>query len=236
MPHPDRERLTLVALGEQPVVDALSAHLDQCAQCRSEVTAMRDTVALAREAGPAPLEAPPDHVWSSIAAELALDGRPCARPRPPGPAVATTSGPRRRRAGGGRRTRRRGGDRGRRCVHRGPARDGADRVRLPVRVRGRTARCHRAGQRRRGRRRAAHRGERDDAAGPGAGLLRGLAARRAHQQHDRDRRPRRERARHLHDARGPGHDRLLRRRRLRRALRRRSRPTRRACCAGTLSS
>jgi len=76
VPHPDRERLTLVALGEQPVVDALSAHLDQCAQCRSEVTAMRDTVALAREAGPAPLEAPPDHVWSSIAAELALEADP----------------------------------------------------------------------------------------------------------------------------------------------------------------
>jgi anti-sigma-K factor RskA len=80
VPHPDRERLTLVALGEQPVVDALSAHLDQCAQCRSEVTAMRDTVALAREAGPAPLEAPPDHVWSSIAAELALEADP---PRSP---------------------------------------------------------------------------------------------------------------------------------------------------------
>ncbi|MDD7918821.1 anti-sigma factor [Actinomycetospora callitridis] len=80
MPHPDRERLTLVALGEQPVVDALSTHLDQCAQCRSEVTAMRDTVALAREAGPAPLEAPPDHVWSSIAAELALGADPAPGP------------------------------------------------------------------------------------------------------------------------------------------------------------
>ena len=92
MPHPDRERLTLVALGEQPVVDALSAHLDQCAQCRSEVTAMRDTVALAREAGPAPLEAPPDHVWSSIAAELALDADP-----PPGP--VRPARPSRRRRG-----------------------------------------------------------------------------------------------------------------------------------------
>ena len=48
MRHPDRERLTLVALGEQPVLDDLSTHLDQCAQCRTEVTAMRDTVALAR--------------------------------------------------------------------------------------------------------------------------------------------------------------------------------------------
>lgn len=74
MRHPDRESLTLVALGERPVVDELSAHLDRCAQCRSEVTAMRDTVALAREAGPGPLEAPPEHVWSGIAAELALDG------------------------------------------------------------------------------------------------------------------------------------------------------------------
>ena len=92
MPHPDRERLTLVALGEQPVVDALSAHLDQCAQCRSEVTAMRDTVALAREAGPAPLEAPPDHVWSSIAAELALEADP-----PPGP--VRPARPSRRRRG-----------------------------------------------------------------------------------------------------------------------------------------
>jgi anti-sigma-K factor RskA len=82
VPHPDRERLTLVALGEQPVVDALSTHLDQCAQCRSEVTAMRDTVALAREAGPAPLEAPPDHVWSSIAAELALEADPPRGPVP----------------------------------------------------------------------------------------------------------------------------------------------------------
>lgn len=80
MRHPDRERLTLVALGEQPVVDALSPHLDQCAQCRSEVVAMRDTVALAREAGPAPLEAPPDHVWSSIAAELALTADPAPEP------------------------------------------------------------------------------------------------------------------------------------------------------------
>ncbi|WP_328308096.1 anti-sigma factor [Actinomycetospora sp. NBC_00405] len=92
MPHPDRERLTLVALGEQPVVDALSTHLDQCAQCRSEVTAMRDTVALAREAGPAPLEAPPDHVWSSIAAELALEADPA-----PGP--VRSARPSRRRRG-----------------------------------------------------------------------------------------------------------------------------------------
>jgi anti-sigma-K factor RskA len=92
VPHPNRERLTLVALGEQPVVDAVSPHLDQCAQCRSEVTAMRDTVALAREAGPAPMEAPPDHVWSSIAAELALTADP-----PPGP--VRPARPSRRRRG-----------------------------------------------------------------------------------------------------------------------------------------
>ena len=78
MPHPDRERLTLVALGEQPVVDALSAHLDQCAQCRSEVTAMRDTVALAREAGPAPLEAPP--TTSGRASPPSSPSRPTPRP------------------------------------------------------------------------------------------------------------------------------------------------------------
>ena len=78
MPHPDRERLTLVALGEQPVVDALSPHLDQCAQCRSEVTAMRDTVALAREAGPAPLEAPP--TTSGPASPPSSPSRPTLRP------------------------------------------------------------------------------------------------------------------------------------------------------------
>lgn len=94
--HPDREQLTLVALGEQPVVDALAAHLDRCPGCRGEVTAMRDAVALGREAGFAPLETPPDHVWAGIAAELALDPVP-----PTGPAASARVSRRRRTVAAG---------------------------------------------------------------------------------------------------------------------------------------
>ena len=73
-PHPDAERLTLAALPAEQADPAVAAHLQQCAQCRAEVGALRRTVELARAEGMGePLPIPPTRVWQAILDEVAED-------------------------------------------------------------------------------------------------------------------------------------------------------------------
>jgi hypothetical protein len=58
-PHPDSERLTLAALPAEQSDPDVAAHLRVCAQCRSEVDALRRTVELARAEVSEPLPIPP---------------------------------------------------------------------------------------------------------------------------------------------------------------------------------
>ncbi len=73
-PHPDAERLTLAALPAEQADPEVAAHLQQCAQCRAEVDALRRTVELARAEGMGePLPIPPTRVWQAILDEIADD-------------------------------------------------------------------------------------------------------------------------------------------------------------------
>jgi Anti-sigma-K factor rskA, C-terminal len=73
-PHPDAERLTLAALPAEHADPDVAAHLQQCAQCRAEVGALRRTVELARAEGMGePLPIPPTRVWQAILDEVADD-------------------------------------------------------------------------------------------------------------------------------------------------------------------
>ena len=73
-PHPDAERLTLAALPAEQADPEVAAHLQQCAQCRTEVGALRRTVELARAEGMGePLPIPPTRVWQAILDEVAED-------------------------------------------------------------------------------------------------------------------------------------------------------------------
>ena len=73
-PHPDAERLTLAALPAEQADPEVAAHLQQCAQCRAEVDALRRTVELARAEGMGePLPIPPTRVWQAILDEVAED-------------------------------------------------------------------------------------------------------------------------------------------------------------------
>ncbi|WP_370964660.1 anti-sigma factor domain-containing protein [Amycolatopsis sp. cg9] len=70
MPHPDPDRLVLLALDEQRPDAADTAHLDSCAHCREEVESLRAVAGLGREAS-AETSLPPvsEAVWERIAAE-----------------------------------------------------------------------------------------------------------------------------------------------------------------------
>ena len=76
MQHLDPERLTLLALSEPAEVEdaELTAHLEQCVLCRSEVETLRRTVDLARETVDYRDEEPraPEAVWTRISADLGL--------------------------------------------------------------------------------------------------------------------------------------------------------------------
>lgn len=76
MPHPDPDRLVLLALDEQPPGPAEAAHLDSCADCRDEVDALRAVAALGRESS-TETSLPPvsEVVWDRIAAETGQTGR-----------------------------------------------------------------------------------------------------------------------------------------------------------------
>lgn len=70
--HPEPERLTRAALPAEPDDPGLTAHLQACSRCRTELAELRRTVDLAREGRPDPLPAPPPRVWQAIAVELGL--------------------------------------------------------------------------------------------------------------------------------------------------------------------
>lgn len=72
-PHIDADALALVALGER-AADAVTAHLEGCADCRAEVLALRSTVVVARSSvGEVALIDPPVRVWQAVRGELGLD-------------------------------------------------------------------------------------------------------------------------------------------------------------------
>ena len=71
-----QDALTMLALGQSPAPElaAVTAHIDSCADCQTELTALRHTVGLARDSVAAigPDVEPPPRVWQGIASELAL--------------------------------------------------------------------------------------------------------------------------------------------------------------------
>ncbi|MEO8851705.1 MAG: anti-sigma factor [Allobranchiibius sp.] len=72
------ETLSLLALGENPDT-GLEQHIDSCADCQSELTTLRRTVALGRDNGApddAPLPTPSESVWDGILAELGSELTP----------------------------------------------------------------------------------------------------------------------------------------------------------------
>lgn len=79
MQHLPTDALAALALGES---DARAEHLDSCALCRAELTALRATADRMRAAHVAPVE-PPAGVWDRILADIAPDG--AAAPQPDAP-------------------------------------------------------------------------------------------------------------------------------------------------------
>lgn len=74
MQHLPTDALAALALGES---DARAEHLDSCAQCRAELTALRATADRMRAAHVAPIE-PPAGVWDRILADIAPEGAAAA--------------------------------------------------------------------------------------------------------------------------------------------------------------
>jgi hypothetical protein len=93
-----RDTIALLALGET-VDDDVSAHIEQCPECRRELADLRHVIGAARRTdAAAPPVSPPPQVWDGIAAALAREGD---RPSPvvPGspPVERTVEHHRRRR-------------------------------------------------------------------------------------------------------------------------------------------
>jgi anti-sigma-K factor RskA len=95
MQHLSTDALAALALGEP---DARAEHLESCAQCRAELTALRATAARFRAAQIAPLD-PPAAVWDRILADIGADaageaeGHVEAADRPAGAAVPASRMP-----------------------------------------------------------------------------------------------------------------------------------------------
>ncbi|GAA2188388.1 anti-sigma factor [Micromonospora lupini] len=71
MQHLEHERLVFLALGESDADDGESTHLDTCAHCGTELTALRQVAGLGVETqGLGDLPDPPEHIWQGIAAEI----------------------------------------------------------------------------------------------------------------------------------------------------------------------
>lgn len=107
MQHCDPEVLSLLALGEE--VDVDREHLDSCADCTAELSALQQVVGTARSglARSATLEdarrvAPPPHVWDGVATATGVTSHPRrhlvegdAPPAPPAASVPAHRGRRR---------------------------------------------------------------------------------------------------------------------------------------------
>lgn len=72
MPHPDPERLALMALGERIADDDQSAHVAACPQCAAELAQLEHTVAVGRASMDDSLETPSPRVWRRVTDELGL--------------------------------------------------------------------------------------------------------------------------------------------------------------------
>ena len=85
MEHTDSETLALMAMGEAAVSPQQREHLVACGHCQSELSALRQTVSVARSTlGEGTLTAPSGSVWTAIHRELGL----AADVRPPSAALA----------------------------------------------------------------------------------------------------------------------------------------------------
>lgn len=96
MEHIDSDTIALLALGEDLASEAQRTHLDQCAQCRTDLEAMQRVTGLARESDA--MQRPDDRVWEAVSRELDLDGATeAASPEPASsePVVAAPTGPER---------------------------------------------------------------------------------------------------------------------------------------------
>lgn len=80
MSHLEPDRLVLLALGESPLNDGETGHLDGCESCRVEVADLRTVAGIGRETQDVrDVPGPPEHVWHMINADV---GTAETRPRP----------------------------------------------------------------------------------------------------------------------------------------------------------
>lgn len=76
MMHVDHDTIALLALGEDVADSEDRTHIERCAECRTVLEHMRETVTLAREltADERELPPPPPRLWDAIVHELADSG------------------------------------------------------------------------------------------------------------------------------------------------------------------
>lgn len=70
MPHPDPERLALMALGEPIADEEQTAHVAECPRCAAELSELEHTVAVGRASFDDVLETPAPRVWQRVTDEL----------------------------------------------------------------------------------------------------------------------------------------------------------------------
>lgn len=75
--HLAPDELALLAIGDGD--DTSRNHLKTCSVCRDEADSLGAVSAILAAGGPIPVRAP-DHVWTAIAAAIALDSAPTAEP------------------------------------------------------------------------------------------------------------------------------------------------------------
>ena len=80
MSHLEPDRLVLLALGEEPLNDAETGHLDGCEACRADIADLRTVAGIGRETQDvSDLPTPPEHVWHMVNADV---GTAETAPRP----------------------------------------------------------------------------------------------------------------------------------------------------------
>lgn len=73
MTHPDEDRLIDLALDPAAIDPAVRDHVTECAKCRADVQAYRDTAQILRDEPPIPTDGPPAGTWAGIAATIGRD-------------------------------------------------------------------------------------------------------------------------------------------------------------------
>lgn len=89
MSHLDPDDLALMALSPLNTTRAQRAHLEECADCSREETALRHTAELGRSVDDAELMTPPPAAWTVIHRELGLSDAVAGHPVAPSPTPAT---------------------------------------------------------------------------------------------------------------------------------------------------